>query len=526
MILLAELMDRLPYARAEKTKVALIADYLRRASDPDRGIGLSLLMGKALPMKVKSAVISALGVSRIDPALYEMSHELIGDRAETTALIWPSCSSKREAPRLSEVHRELTVTPAAGVPALIETWLDCLDGTGRWALLKVLSGRLQLGVTVRLALESLAVFGRVDISDIEEVWHGVEPPYAALFEWLEGRGERPVSVDVAVFRPFMLAKSLEVADLESLDLASYVAEWLGNGLRVQLSARGSKRRIYNQDGEEITSAFPEIVEAMHFEGTFDGELIVGPEGTNGSFGDVTKRLKAKVVSASLLASYPVYVRLHDMIFDGAVDLRRLSFDERRRCLEAVFARERPGRVVMSELLTFQGVEGLLKLWAACRERGMAGLTLKRRDSVYTGGRCDAGWIKLKREVLRIHAVLMYVQRGEDGRSRSCRDVTLGVWREGLEGGRELVPVGKAPLVLNEEGLACLDHWVREHMLKKYGPVRQVEQALVIELGFDDVYRSTRHKAGLTLREPRALGILWDQPAEEAGLLATLERWAG
>lgn len=526
MILLAELMDRLPHARAEKTKVALIADYLSRAPDPDRGIALSLLIGEAAPMKVKSAIISALGASRIDPMLYEMSRDFVDERAETTALIWPSRSSNREAPRVSEIHRELAVTPAADVPVLIETWLDCLDGTGRRALLKMLSGRLRLGVTARLARESLAAFGAVDIGDIEEVWHGLDPPYAALFEWLEGRAERPVSDNVASFRPFMLAKSVEAADLENLDLASHVAEWRGNGLRVQLSALGSERRIYAEDGDEITSAFPEIVEAMHIEGVFDGELMVAPDGQNGSLGDVTKRLKAKAVSASLLASHPASARVHDIMFDGAVDVRGLPFDERRRCLEAVFARERPGRLTLSELLTFQGAEDLLELRTVCRGRGMTGLILKRRDSVYIGGQRDAGWIKLKREVLTIHAVLMYVQRGEDGRSRACRDVTLGVWREGLAGGRELVPVGKALLVLQEEDLARLDHWVREHTLKKYGPVREVEQALVIELSFDDVYRSAPHKAGLTLCEPWAFGILWDQPAEEAGLLEALERWIG
>jgi DNA ligase 1 len=153
-----------------------------------------------------------------------------------------------------------------------------------------------------------------------------------------------------------------------------------------------------------------------------------------------------------------------------------------------------------------------------RERGIEGIMLKRGDSPYLSGRPKGPWFKWKRAALTIDAVLMYAQRGHGKRSSFYSDYTFGVWRD-----RELVPVGKAYFGFTDEELRRLDRFVREHTVERFGPVRAVEPELVLEIAFDSIHRSSRHKSGLAMRFPRIHRIRWDKPAHEADAVAALER---
>ncbi|MDG2285301.1 MAG: cisplatin damage response ATP-dependent DNA ligase, partial [Alphaproteobacteria bacterium] len=372
-----------------------------------------------------------------------------------------------------------------------------------------------------LAKASLAAMGGVDLGEIEEVWHGMEPPYSTLFAWLEGREDRPSLDGRAVFRPLMLATELAAEDLERLDPDAYVAEWKWDGLRVQLASVSGERRLYSRAGDDISGAFPEIIEAMTFDGVRDGELLVMRNGEVAPFGDLEKRLGRATVSARSLSELPAHVRLYDVLFDGEDDLRELRFEDRRRRLEALVERENPARMDLSDLIPFQFIGDLDALRAACRDRGVEGLILKRRDSAYVAGRPSGPWIKWKCEPLTVDAVLMYALCGSGGASAGNAAFTLGVWR-----GEELVPAGKVFTGFTDEELARLEEWVRDHTLKRHGPVREVEQSLVIEFAFDSVRRSSRHKSGIVTRGQRAHRIRWDKPAAEADRLDALERWAG
>ena len=206
-------------------------------------------------------------------------------------------------------------------------------------MLKLVTRELRIGVSARLAKTALAEWSGVELNRIEEVWHGLAPPYQPLFDWLEGRRPPPEIGDLPTFTPLMLAQPLEDADIAGLDPRDYLAEWKWDGIRVQLVARGSERRLYSRSGDDIGAAFPDICAAMPAEVTLDGELLVIRDGEVAPFNDLQQRLNRKTPTPKLLRDFPAAVRLYDILREGPEDLRGLSFAERRRRLEAWYARE-------------------------------------------------------------------------------------------------------------------------------------------------------------------------------------------
>jgi DNA ligase-1 len=433
------------------------------------------------------------------------------------SLIWPARAGANRVPDLAEIVEALTATTREAAGELLARWLDALDATGRWALLKLVTGGLRVGVSARLAKTALAEWSQVPLAEIEAVWHGLAPPYVPLFAWLEGRAPRPETRGLPTFTPLMLAQPLDEPDLAGLDPAAYCAEWKWDGIRVQLVGRGGERRLYSRTGDEIGAAFPEIVAALSKEVVLDGELLVLRDGEVAPFNDLQQRLNRKTATPRLMRDYPAGVRLYDMLEEGGDDLRPLPFAERRRRLEAWFAAVPRPNLDLSPLLSFASWDELRALRDGARERGIEGLMLKRADSPYVAGRPKGPWFKWKRGALTLDAVLMYAQRGHGKRSSYYSDYTFGAWRDG-----ELVPVGKAYFGFTDEELRRLDRWVRNNTIDRFGPVRVVAQALVLEIAFDSVHRSGRHKSGLAMRFPRIHRIRWDKPAAEADTVETLE----
>ncbi|MEQ8397753.1 cisplatin damage response ATP-dependent DNA ligase [Thalassobaculum sp.] len=520
----ANLLDRLIYTPARNTKLALIVDYFRHAPDPDRGWALAALTGGLSFPGAKAGAIRDLAMRRVDPVLFQWSYDYVGDLAETTALIWPERRTNRAWPTLGEVVHGLQGTARADAPDVIEQWLDPLDATGRWALLKLITGGLRVGVSARLAKVALAEYGKVDATEIEEVWHGLTPPYAELFAWLDGAAPRPDLEDKPVFRPPMLAHPLEDDEVAGLDFDAYLAEWKWDGIRVQLVARAGQKRLYSRTGDDIGAGFPDVLDAISFEGVLDGELLVGADGNVRPFNELQQRLNRKTVTGAMLRKHPAFVRLYDILFDGREDLRALPTTQRRARLEAFVERHAPQRMDLSEVVAFSSSDELERMRAGARGTSTEGLMLKRRDAPYVAGRPKGLWYKWKRGPLTVDAVLMYAQRGHGKRSSFYSDYTFGAWRENPEtGSAELVPVGKAYFGFTDDELKLLDKWVRDHTINRFGPVREVEHALVFEVAFDSVNRSPRHKSGVAMRFPRIARIRWDKPAADADRLESLEK---
>jgi len=518
----AALLDALAYTPSRNAKLRLLQDYFRTTPDPDRGYALATLTGTLELSNAKPAVIRDLVAKRADPVLFELSYDYVGDLAETVALIWQAATSDTAALKLSEVVTTLETARRADVPRHLEAWLDRLDAEARWALLKLITGALRVGVSARLAKTALAALGSVPDAEVEELWHSLRPPYVELFAWLDGRAPRPVIDDALAFRPFMLANPLEDGEAAALDLDAYRVEWKWDGIRVQIAARGMAKRLYSRSGDDITEAFPDLLDGLAFDAVLDGELLVMRDGRVAPFNDLQQRLNRKTVTPKMLRDFPVGVKLYDALSVGGEDLRPLAFAERRERLEGWFAATRPPRLELSPLVAAAGLDDLQRLRAEARGQPIEGLMLKRADSPYVAGRPKGPWFKWKRDPLTVDAVLMYAQRGHGKRSSFYSDYTFGAWRTGADGGDELVPVGKAYFGFTDDELKELDRWVRNNTVNRFGPVREVRAGLVFEVAFDGVQRSTRHKSGVALRFPRIHRIRWDKPPNEADRLSALE----
>jgi DNA ligase-1 len=521
MIAFANLLERLVFTPSRNAKIALLRRYFSTQPDPDRGIGLAAITGELSFTAAKPGLIRELAASRTDPVLFDWSYDYVGDLAETVALIWPAAVTQVAPPSLAELVETLETAPKAALPGLVAAWLDCADASTRLAILKLITGGLRVGASGRLAKIALAEIataeiGGVSADDVEEVWHGLQPPYLPLFAWLEGRGPKPDPADAPVFRPPMLAHPLEASDLAALNPADWRAEWKWDGIRVQLVATTGGRRLFSRGADDISGAFPEILEAMDFHAVLDGELLVLRNGEVAPFADLQQRLNRKTVTAKNMTQFPVGVRLYDLLFDGTEDLRGLPFDQRRARLEAWIAREQPARMDLSPLIRFSSLQELMVLRDGARAASIEGLMLKRGDSSYLPGRVKGQWWKWKRDPLTVDAVLMYAQRGHGKRSSFYSDYTFGVWRD-----QELVPVGKAYFGFTDQELAFLDRWIRNHTTARFGPVREVEKSMVLEVAFDAVQLSNRHKSGVAMRFPRLARIRTDKPAAEADRLETL-----
>lgn len=591
----AWLLDRLAYEPRRNGKLALIADYLRSTPDPDRGYALAAMTGGLVFRNAKPGLIRALIAERTDPVLFALSYDYVGDLSETVALMWPVQGGRtaepspgtgegREgaietaglsglgttlvepgtapSPSLPRAGGESRPAPAAEpghnrppltlpdviaglrnsgkteLPRLLTSWLDALDETGRWALLKLITGGLRIGVSARLAKTAAASLGGIAPDEVEQVWHGLEPPYVQLFAWLEGRAPRPEATDPAPFRPVMLSHAIEDGDFDKLEAGEFAAEWKWDGIRVQAvagtRADGSRVvRLYSRTGEEIGAAFPDLTEALTQDGAIDGELLVMRDGVVQSFNTLQQRLNRKQVTAKMLAEFPAHIRAYDLLAEADDDVRSLPYTERRTRLEAFLGRLDGTRFDLSPRIAFSSWEELTAARADPAAAGagadaeaVEGCMLKRLDSPYLPGRPKGYWYKWKRDARLVDCVLMYAQRGHGKRSSFYSDYTFGVWRVGEAGADELVPVGKAYFGFTDEELLEIDRYVRKNTLNRFGPVREVahtpSSGLVFEVAFEGLQRSTRHKSGIAMRFPRINRIRWDKPPGEADRIETLE----
>jgi DNA ligase 1 len=530
----ATLLDRLVLTPRQSIKLRLIVEYLRNTPDPDRGYALAALIGDLDIVRIKPAILRALAADRVDEVLFAYSHDYVGDLAETISLIWPAPidgieKDRNASPRLAEIVERLLAASRGELAGQVEGYLDSLHASGRWALIKLVTGGLRVDVSAQLVKQALADFGNREISEIEEIWHGLAPPYLDLFAWLEQRGARPRTKIVAPFYPVMLAHSLGDNELELITPDAYAAEWKWDGIRIQAVRDQGIARLYTRSGEDISKVFPDIVEALDFDGVLDGELLIGDKGesgfTAGPFSLLQKRLDRKTVSAKLMASHPAFIRAYDCLVDNGEDLRGQTFGERRKRLENLAAHSRSDRIDISPLLLYANGGELQAFRAAPPQPAIEGLMLKRWDSIYEPGRPMGPWYKWRRDPHIVDAVLMYAQRGHGERSSYYSDCTFGLWRDG-EAGRELVPIGKAHFDFTDTEVETIDRFVRDNTLNRFGPVREVvhdgEEGLVLEVAFDGVLRSTRHKSGVALRFPRISRFRRDKSPKEADKLETLE----
>lgn len=521
----ADLLEALIFSPRRSVKSAHLVRWISQTPFPDKGWGLAALIGDLDFPHLKASVIRQLAAETSDEKLFEYSYDFVGDLAETVSLLWPiSPQDGGNVPQLNDVVAALQGASKEEAKTILASMLDKMNVSQRWALLKMATGGMRVGLSARLARLAIAESYDADITEIEEIWPLITPPYDGLFNWLEGRAERPSAQGRAVFRPMMLAHPIEDTTLAEMQLKEWQVEWKWDGARIQLVSAEQGVKLFSRSGDDMSAAFPELVQEMHWKGVLDGEILAGTPQHIDSFNKLQQRLNRKKASVKLQQNYPVFLRIYDILFCGDEDVRAYPLIQRRALLEAQYATIDHAHLDISAVLEAKEITQLNDLRAQCRNQGLIeGLMIKRQDSSYHAGRIKGQWFKWKRDPLVADLVMMYAQRGHGKRSSFYSDFSFGAWRNS-EFGPELVPVAKAYSGFTDDELKKLDKFVREHTTNKFGPVREVEHQLVIELAFDSIHTSSRHKSGVAMRFPRIHAIRWDKPIEEADQLEALKKW--
>jgi DNA ligase-1 len=528
----ATLLDRLVLTPSRNGKLKLLTDYFRDTPDPDRGYGLAAIAGTLDLKSVKPAMLRELVLERMDEVLFRYSYDYVGDLAETISLVWDTSQTADQPeltdPGLGDVVTLMNSLGRTEVRSAVRDLLDRLETSSRFAFLKLVTGGLRIGVSARMARQALADFAGRDITEIETLWHGLTPPYEPLFAWLEGKADRPVLATPAIFHSVMLSTPVGDNDLTNLDPKDFVAEWKWDGIRVQLSRSGDTRKLYSRSGDDISGAFPDVLEQINFEGVMDGELLIGGTARSNSstrtFSDLQQRLNRKTVTGRMIEEYPAFIRAYDLLFEGEEDIRGEGFLQRREKLTHLIDNAPHDRFDLSPLVPFSSWQELDDLRKAPPDAVIEGVMIKRKDSIYQAGRAKGPWFKWKRDPYNIDAVMMYAQRGHGKRSSYYSDFTFGVWSENGDG-EQLVPVGKAYFGFTDAELEVLDKFVRDNTVERFGPVRSVRAkpdfGFVLEIAFEGINRSNRHKSGVAMRFPRIARLRADKLPSEADRLSTL-----
>ena len=567
----SNLLEQLYYTAGTKAKAQLIADYIANTPDPDRGWAIAAMAGTLRFDFFKRNTVKKLITEHSDPALFAMSYDYVGEVSETVAHLWPYSKPTDSLPSLTEVVETFASVSKQKVSDTLANYLTVMTPAQRWALLKLGTRGLRIGVSARSIKQILADYGDKDIKEIETLWHAVHPPYVDMLRWLEGKAEKPDIENAVTFHPVMLSHPIEDSDIEAFTENTWQIENKYDGIRVQLVVKSSKafndrsidsdttnedepeKALFSRTGDDISHSFPDLLESVSGNMVLDGELlvihnvehdndlsegstvqgIITENTTSGksdlqassmvqpdvdTFNALQQRLNKKKPSKALQSSAPVGLIVYDALVLDGKDLTEQTLKTRRLALERWFSETDNKRLFLSQTLTATSPESLRQLHTdVCQNRAVEGLMIKRLDSKYIPGRPKGKWFKWKRDPLVVDAVMMYAQRGHGKRSSFYSDFTFGTWED-----NQLLPIGKAYSGFTDEELKKLDNWVRRNAVGRFGPVREVKKELVLEVAFDAVHPSSRHKSGVALRFPRIHRIRWDKPANEADTLANVK----
>ncbi|CAN7601788.1 ATP-dependent DNA ligase [Rhizobacter sp. LjRoot28] len=532
----ARLFAELDATTSTRAKTEALVGYFKSAPAADAAWALYMLAGGKPRQTVPTALLrsTAREMAGIPEWLFDESYNIVGDLAETVALVLPPPGGAVEVPLHVWMQERLIAlrgqTPEATAHALRTYWNE-LDTAGRFILTKLIGGGFRVGVARNLVVRALAQSAGLDAKVLAQRMMGYtdkqHTPSAAAFTALLD----PDHVATASGQPypFFLAHPLQ-APVESLgNRADWLVEWKWDGIRAQLIRRGGESWLWSRGEDLLNGRFPEL-DAAHGQlpdhTVIDGEIVVWREGRVMPFAQLQQRIGRKNVTKKILGEAPVALLAYDLLEHEGQDLRARPMHERRALLEQVIGRREGSPLRVSPLVDAPDWASLAALRDESRARGVEGFMLKQRDGHYGTGRTkDVGlWWKWKIDPYTIDAVLIYAQGGHGRRANLYTDYTFAVW-DGVAGDaenpRRLVPFAKAYSGLTDEEMRQVDQRIRQTTTEKFGPVRSVTPTLVVELGFEGIQASPRHKSGIAVRFPRMLRLRWDKPVDEADTLETL-----
>ena len=524
----ARLFTALDQTTKTLRKTAALADYFREAPDPDKVWTIALLSGRRPKRTVTATRLAEWAAERAGLPfwLFEESYHVVGDLAETIALILPP-PARAEDRTLSDWIADIRALQTAEEPekrALIERAWDGLGGAERFVFNKLVTGGFRVGVSQKLMTRALAQATGIEEAELAHRIMGDWTPEGTSFETLIVAPDP--TADLSRPYPFCLAYQVEgdPADLGPLD--DWLAEWKWDGIRGQLILRGGEHHLWSRGEELMTARFPEFARARDFlpDGTvIDGEVLAWDRAADGGagmpmrFNALQKRIGRKTVPKALLEEAPAILYAYDLLEHGGEDIRARPLSERRALLETLVGGLPPeAPVMLSRAVEAASWDDLAAQREGSRAKSAEGFMLKRLASPYGVGRKKGDWWKWKVDPLTVDAVMVYAQAGHGRRANLFTDFTFAVWK-----GNELVPFTKAYSGLTDAEFRKITHWVRRNTLAKFGPVRQVPAEQVFEIGFEGIQESPRHKSGVALRFPRMLRWRHDKPVQEANTHADL-----
>ncbi|GGB28840.1 MULTISPECIES: ATP-dependent DNA ligase [Mucilaginibacter] len=533
----AQLFLSLDETNKTNEKVKVLKDYFNTVPDTDKMHMLALFTGRRPKRQINSTLVRnwAIEASHIPAWLFEESYHVVGDLAETMALLMPqsdASSSKTLTEWIAEINALNDKTEEQKKEWLMDSWA-MLDSQERFVFNKLLTGSFRVGVSQNLVIKALA-----DISGLEPavLTHRIMGSWLPeTYQFSQLMAEQDAEANISRPYPFFLAYPIqETSEKQKTpaevgialgDAFDWQAEWKWDGIRAQMIKRGGEIFIWSRGEDLATEKFPELhlfLNALPDGTVIDGEILSFQNGLPMPFNVLQTRIGRKNLSKKILEESPVAVIAYDCLEHKGEDIRYKSQTERREILEQLQTETRYSEVFrISSLIQFESWEQLGSIREQSRAMIAEGIMLKRKSAAYQVGRRRGDWWKWKIDPLSVDAVMIYAQKGHGRRADLYTDYTFAVWD-----GDKLVPFAKAYSGLTDAEINKVDYFVKRNTIEKFGPVRTVKPELVFEIGFEGINKSTRHKSGIALRFPRILRWRHDKPKEEADTLESLKALLG
>ena len=524
----ADLVEQIDKTNKTNLKVKALEKFFSIASDQDKVWAIALFSSKKPKRSIKTSDLRvyAAKMAKIPLWLFEESYHIVGDLAETIALVVPESKQSIKPPTLTELIEEIKdlkkLDEVKQRDYLINRWSH-LNYYSKFVFNKLITGGFRIGVSQKLMTKSLANVTGIDQDTIAYQimgdWNPEETTYKQLI--------LSPSKEDFIYKPypFYLANPLD-QDLEKLGSSSnWVYENKWDGIRAQLIKRNDEVMIWSRGEELISKQFPELLEMGNFlrNGTvIDGEILPFKNGKIGSFNDLQKRLGRKNVGKTTLENSPVILKAYDLLEMNDLDLRNQKYLDRRKSLEKIVLSIKNEKLQLSKYYIFNSWKEVETAHCNARINRSEGLMIKNINAIYKVGRKKGDWWKWKIDPLTIDAVLTYAMRGHGRRANLFTDYTFALWKTNDNGDKELVTFAKAYSGLTDKEFKEVDAFIKKNTLERFGPVRSVKPELVFEIAFDGVANSSRHKSGVAVRFPRILRWRKDKNSNQANTIENLK----
>jgi DNA ligase-1 len=536
----ASLIKTLDSTNKTSLKVEALASYFANVSNEDKVWTIAILSHRRPPRPVNTTLLRtwAAELAHIPLWLFEESYHIVGDLAETIALVIPSSPQSTEKSLTSFLQEMIALKKKSDEDKkayLYENW-KVLDYYERFVFTKLITGGFRIGVSQKLMTKALSKNTGIPEDVLAYKLMGSWDPNTITFQALVL--EENVNDYLSKPYPFYLAYALENEASDLGDVKDWSVEHKWDGIRSQTIFRNDELFVWSRGEELVTDKYPEferLVGVIPNGTVIDAEILPYSDEIIGTFNDLQTRIGRKTVSKALLKKVPVILKAYDVLEWQGKDIRNLPFTERRKILENIMTliqsqnqknlateENSPLPFQISENMTFDTWQAAAQERGRSREKFSEGLMLKRKDSPYLVGRKKGDWWKWKVDPLTIDAVLTYAMRGHGRRSNLFTDYTFALWDENEAGEKQLVTFAKAYSGLTDAEFNKIDSWIKKNTLERFGPVRSVTPHHVFEIAFEGIALSKRHKSGIATRFPRILRWRQDKKIEDANTLNDLK----